>query len=171
MEEHRNDEGFSEDCRKEIERTIELRVGDFRLDSIMRQHCRNDVELLCAYQKETLDTGTDLDARVVLCLQDFRDEIEDAACQKRVRRYIELASEDIRFNVPLAEACYDDRVQLCNNVAPGSARVIRCLQSRCGVEYTGETHCPVWLVVCWAAPHRPTPQPREAVVRLQGCAV
>lgn len=131
LEEHRLDEGFSEDCRKEIERTIELRVGDFRLDPVMRQHCAKDVESLCAYQKETLDTGTDLDARVVLCLQDFRDEIEDVACQKRVRRYIELASEDIRFNVPLAEACYDDRVQLCNNVAPGSARVIRCLQSRC----------------------------------------
>lgn len=107
-------------------------MGDFRLDSVMRLHCARDVESLCAYQKETLDTGTDLDARVVLCLQDFRDEIEDAACQKRVRRYIELASEDIRFNVPLAEACYDDRVQLCNNVAPGSARVIRCLQSRYG---------------------------------------
>lgn len=86
---------------------------------------------LCAFQKESLDTGTELDARVVLCLQDYRDEIENPACQKRVRKYIELASEDIRFNVPLAEACYDDRVQLCNNVAPGSARVIRCLQSRC----------------------------------------
>lgn len=44
LEEHRNDDGFSEDCRKELERMIELRVGDFRLDPIMREYCAQDVE-------------------------------------------------------------------------------------------------------------------------------
>ncbi len=44
LEEHRNDDGFSEDCRKELEHMIELRVGDFRLDPIMRKHCAEDVE-------------------------------------------------------------------------------------------------------------------------------
>jgi Golgi apparatus protein 1 len=32
-----------------------------------------------------------------------------------------LASSDIRFDVPLAEACYDDRTKYCANVPPVSA--------------------------------------------------
>jgi Golgi apparatus protein 1 len=38
------------------------------------------------------------------------------------------ASRDIRFDEILANACQDDRKQYCNDVQPGSARVIRCLQ-------------------------------------------
>lgn len=44
---------------------------------------------------------------------------------------MEYASSDIRFDVPLAEACFEDRQEFCGNVPPGSARVIRCLQDRC----------------------------------------
>jgi hypothetical protein len=44
---------------------------------------------------------------------------------------MEYASSDIRFDVPLAEACFEDRQEFCANVPPGSARVIRCLQDRC----------------------------------------
>ena len=43
---------------------------------------------------------------------------------------MEYASSDIRFDVPLAEACFEDRQDFCANVPPGSARVIRCLQDR-----------------------------------------
>ena len=43
---------------------------------------------------------------------------------------MEYASSDIRFDVPLAEACSEDRQEFCANVPPGSARVIRCLQDR-----------------------------------------
>ena len=43
---------------------------------------------------------------------------------------MEYASSDIRFDVPLAEACFEDRQEFCANVPPGSARVIRCLQDR-----------------------------------------
>ncbi len=44
---------------------------------------------------------------------------------------MEYASSDIRFDVPLADACFEDRQEFCANVPPGSARVIRCLQDRC----------------------------------------
>lgn len=59
-----------------------------------------------------------------------RDEIQSPACQARVHKIMEYASSDIRFDVPLADACYEDREAFCDNVAPGSARVIRCLQER-----------------------------------------
>ena len=46
-------------------------------------------------------------------------------------KIMEYASSDIRFDVPLADACYEDREAFCSTVQPGSARVIRCLQNRC----------------------------------------
>ena len=42
---------------------------------------------------------------------------------------MELASSDIRFDVPLADACYEDRRSYCAAVPPGSARVVRCLEA------------------------------------------
>ena len=61
-----------------------------------------------------------------------RDEIEDPACKARVTKTKELAASDIRFDIPLAEACAEDRRQFCSGVPRGSARVIRCLQDKYG---------------------------------------
>ncbi len=61
----------------------------------------------------------------------IRDEIQVPACAARVQKIMEYASSDIRFDVPLAEACFEDRQEFCGSVPPGSARVIRCLQDRC----------------------------------------
>jgi hypothetical protein len=55
------------------------------------------------------------------CLQDFREEIKSDACKSQVYKYVELAAQDIRFDVPLADACYNDRMTLCSNVPPVSA--------------------------------------------------
>lgn len=60
-----------------------------------------------------------------------REEISDPGCKARVLKVMEYAASDIRFDVPLAEACYEDRQDFCASVPPGSARVIRCLQDRC----------------------------------------
>jgi len=60
-----------------------------------------------------------------------RDEILNPGCKSRVLKIMEYASSDIRFDVPLAEACFDDRQDFCSGVPPGSARVIRCLQDKC----------------------------------------
>ncbi len=62
-------------------------------------------------------------------LQDYASEIRDEECKSHVKHYLELAAQDIRFDVPLADACQTDRKTLCANVPPGSARVIRCLQN------------------------------------------
>lgn len=69
-----------------------------------------------------------------------RDEIQSQACAARVQKIMEYASSDIRFDVPLADACYEDRQEFCANVPPGSARVIRCLQDRWGL--AADASCP-----------------------------
>ena len=61
-------------------------------------------------------------------LQDYRDELAKPKCRKQVHVLTQRAGQDIRFDEPLADACYEDRARLCEGVQPGSARVIRCLQ-------------------------------------------
>jgi Golgi apparatus protein 1 len=59
-------------------------------------------------------------------LQDFRDEINEDACQAQVRKYQELAAQDIRFNPRLADACVQDRMDLCAHVPLVSAACCIC---------------------------------------------
>jgi hypothetical protein len=59
-------------------------------------------------------------------MQDVRDDITDEACRAQVHRYQELASQDIRFNPSLADACFKDRTDLCAHVPPVSARLLVC---------------------------------------------
>jgi len=130
LEDHRNDAGFTEDCKAELEKMMERRAVDFRLDPELRDYCRDDIEEVCGYEKESLDSIAGYDARVITCLMDYRDEILKPECKSRTAKLIALAGEDIRLNIPLADACFDDRQSYCEHVQPGSAAVIRCLQDQ-----------------------------------------
>lgn len=48
----------------------------------------------------------------------FLQSIPDNACKSMVHEYQKLAAQDIRFDVPLADACIDDRLKYCANVQP-----------------------------------------------------
>ena len=50
--------------------------------------------------------------------QDYRDELATPACKAQVHKLSERASQDIRFDEPLADACYEDRNKLCDGVQP-----------------------------------------------------
>lgn len=55
---------------------------------------------------------------------------------------MQRGAEDIRFGAKLGTACHEDRLNFCSSVQPGSARVIRCLQSKCVLLTT-------WQWMCW----------------------
>lgn len=128
LEDHRNEPDFSPDCKSKFEEMMARRATDFRLDAKLREQCRDDIESICGYEKDSLDSTAGYDGRVIECLQDYRDELTGESCKTQVHTLTKRAAEDIRFDRPLADACYDDRKRLCENVAPGSARVLRCLQ-------------------------------------------
>lgn len=65
---------------------------------------------------QDLDDIDTYDSSVINCLQDYSAEIKTSECKKQVKKYVQLAAQDIRFDVPLAEACFDDRQKLCANV-------------------------------------------------------
>eukprot|EP00899_Mesostigma_viride_P006852 jgi/Mesvir1/16168/Mv08435-RA.1 len=128
LEDHRNDPGFSVNCKAQFESMMERRAADFRLDAPLREFCAKDIEVVCGYEKDSLDAVAGYDGRVIECLQDYKEELTSPECKERVHKLTVRAGQDIRFDVALADACYEDRSRLCANIAPGSARVIRCLQ-------------------------------------------
>eukprot|EP00898_Chlorokybus_atmophyticus_P002052 jgi/Chlat1/2848/Chrsp194S08770 len=130
LEDHREDPGFSVACKKEFEAMMERRVADFRLDPELTKYCEKDINELCAFEKESLDSVAGFDARVVECLQDYRDELSVPECKEEVHRVMKRAAEDVRFDEPLADYCWEDRERLCKDVPPGNARVLSCLQDQ-----------------------------------------
>lgn len=69
LEEHREDPGFSAECKEEFEAMMEARAADFRLDATLREVCADDIEAVCGYERDSLDTVEGFDARVIQCLQ------------------------------------------------------------------------------------------------------
>eukprot|EP00242_Pyramimonas_sp_CCMP2087_P000757 CAMPEP_0198232122 /NCGR_PEP_ID=MMETSP1445-20131203/115560_1 /TAXON_ID=36898 /ORGANISM="Pyramimonas sp., Strain CCMP2087" /LENGTH=884 /DNA_ID=CAMNT_0043912773 /DNA_START=630 /DNA_END=3284 /DNA_ORIENTATION=- len=128
LEDNRDKPDFSADCKSKFEEMMARRATDFRLDAKLREQCRDDIESICGYEKDSLDSTAGYDGRVIECLQDYREELTVGGCKKQVHKLTTRAASDIRFDRPLADACYDDRKRLCENVSPGSARVLRCLQ-------------------------------------------
>lgn len=127
LEGKRDDPDFSSECKDELEKMMARRAADFRLDASLRDACAEDIKAVCGYDS-AMDSMEQHDARVIVCLQDFRQELRVAECRTAVHKVMERASTDIRFDEPLADSCFKDREHFCPGVVPGSARVIRCLQ-------------------------------------------
>ena len=128
LQDNRDKPDFSAECRTEFEAMMARRASDFRLDAKLRELCKDDIEEVCGYEKDSLDSIAGYDGRVVECLQDYKEELVTPACKDRVHKLTERAAQDIRMDRPLADACYEDRQRLCEGIVPGDARVVRCLQ-------------------------------------------
>jgi Golgi apparatus protein 1 len=128
LEDHKDEAGFSAGCKTEFEAMMARRATDFRLDAQLRELCAADIDAVCGYEKDSLDSVAGHDGRVVECLQDYKAELKSAACRDRVHVLTARAAADIRMDRPLADACAADAQRLCADVEPGGARVLRCLQ-------------------------------------------
>ena len=51
MEEHREDPTFNAECKAELEKMMEHRATDFRLDSNLRELCSDDIDTLCGLDR------------------------------------------------------------------------------------------------------------------------
>ena len=51
LEEHREDAGFSAECKEEFEAMMEARAADFRLDLSLREKCFEVIMNVCGYEK------------------------------------------------------------------------------------------------------------------------
>ena len=51
LEDHREDPIFNAECKAELEKMMEHRATDFRLDSNLRDLCASDIDEMCGYQR------------------------------------------------------------------------------------------------------------------------
>jgi len=130
LEDHMDDAGFSAMCREELDNMIAVRIDDFRLDTALRDACEADIQDMCDSTLKTIDADKTGQIRqaALRCLANYKDELKSDACKDEVHRRLKREGRNIRFDQVLAEACAADRQKYCTDVAPGSARVIRCLQ-------------------------------------------
>lgn len=80
----------------------------------------------------------DTEGSVISCLQDFRNVLMDSNCQEQVHKMMSLASEDIRFNQILSDACLSDRERFCKDTQQvihrcASNSAMYCLTAGCTV--------------------------------------
>ena len=87
------------------------------ISSLLRPASHNKLTRLACMQ-DLLETVEGEDARVIQCLQDYREELTSSTCKQQVHKLTQRASQDIRMDEPLADACYEDRARLCQGVQP-----------------------------------------------------
>eukprot|EP00195_Chlamydomonas_chlamydogama_P004977 CAMPEP_0202901334 /NCGR_PEP_ID=MMETSP1392-20130828/14194_1 /ASSEMBLY_ACC=CAM_ASM_000868 /TAXON_ID=225041 /ORGANISM="Chlamydomonas chlamydogama, Strain SAG 11-48b" /LENGTH=885 /DNA_ID=CAMNT_0049587883 /DNA_START=46 /DNA_END=2703 /DNA_ORIENTATION=- len=127
LEDNSDESGFSAECKEELENILAKRVSDFRLDTVLRESCESDLEEMCGVKLKEMDDEEKKKRAGLNCLQQYKEELKSEKCKAEVHRRMKRAAKDIRFDEVLANACYEDRAKFCNDVQPGSSRVIRCL--------------------------------------------
>eukprot|EP00892_Ulva_mutabilis_P008395 jgi/Ulvmu1/5928/UM026_0050.1 len=130
LEEHRLEPKFSSECRVEIDNMMRRRAGHYELDPELTRACAIDINKTCSYPAPDGHNGENdvHSGRVSMCLMDHHEDLQVQECRDAVHRVLKRASQDIRFDEKLAQACKEDKKEHCSDVDPGSARVIRCLQ-------------------------------------------
>lgn len=83
-----------------------------------------------------------------LVVQDYRDELATPECKAQVHKLSERAAQDIRFDEPLADACYEDRNKLCDGVQPVIALHLKSTLSNAPLPHTA-LHVSAHTCCCW----------------------
>eukprot|EP01023_Acetabularia_acetabulum_P062960 TRINITY_DN783_c0_g2_i1.p1 TRINITY_DN783_c0_g2~~TRINITY_DN783_c0_g2_i1.p1 ORF type:complete len:858 (-),score=205.30 TRINITY_DN783_c0_g2_i1:1114-3687(-) len=122
---NRQKKGFGKDCGDGLVEVMQKRLNNFMMDPQLQKVCELDIFETCGFELDGMDTG---DIRIIECLQDFRDELKEESCGQYVHKIMAQEFSDIRLDIPLAEACADDRNKFCGGIPPGSAGVISCLE-------------------------------------------
>lgn len=132
LEDHSDKADFSSGCKRELDAIIAQRVAEFTLDTALQEACEDDLQELCKVTVKEMTAPTEGgEAKRDMglnCLQQYKEDLAGEKCRAEVHRRMVRASRDIRFDDQLAKACMDDRARHCQDIQPGSARVIRCLQ-------------------------------------------
>uniref|UniRef100_A0A7R9V0N1 Golgi apparatus protein 1 n=1 Tax=Chlamydomonas euryale TaxID=1486919 RepID=A0A7R9V0N1_9CHLO len=107
-------------CKKEIFRTQQDVVEDYRFDYKLYARCKADVSSLCPDVEP--GSGGELD-----CLESKRQHVS-WECQDQMFREEQETGDDIRLSVRLFNKCLQDYRRFCRKVPPGHMRVQECLE-------------------------------------------
>merc|ERR1719229_416320 len=102
----RTDKVKSESCKAQLWKKTKQRVENVKLDSEAHEVCQYDVDTHC---QEAKSGGHGM---VQKCLQSKLNELS-GECRYKVKFYLVLASEDMRFKEDLAKACKASIKKVC----------------------------------------------------------
>jgi hypothetical protein len=111
-------------CAAEIKKKMVAAAGDIREDTALTLACKAELTKHC-------DGVAPGEGRLWRCLAEHRADASDVCEAKLFEREVWM-SGDWRFKYALANECSSEAQTLCQGVAAGGGRVIRCLQSKLG---------------------------------------
>ena len=110
------------DCVAEIKKKMVSAAGDIREDTALTLACKAELTTHC-------DGVAPGEGRLWRCLAEHRAEASEPCEAKLFEREVWM-SGDWRFKYALANECSSEAQTLCQGVAAGGGRVIRCLQKK-----------------------------------------
>lgn len=69
LEDSMDKNGFSSDCKEELDAQLAKRVTDFRLDTELRSACDSDLMSVCGVKVAEMDQDDDVRKSAINCLQ------------------------------------------------------------------------------------------------------
>lgn len=128
LEQHRDDIGFSDECKNSIVIKLKRVMRDNLEDSRIIKFCKSDYQRICHKTFEDYDGEID-DGKILDCLTNNRSNLT-RGCQYEVGRLISEKFRNIDLNSELSNACEGDIVKFCEreNAMHGKGVVMACLK-------------------------------------------
>eukprot|EP00873_Tetraselmis_striata_P041198 jgi/Tetstr1/461462/TSEL_006570.t1 len=135
LENHIKDKEFSAQCAKMLEKRMQNKSKDIRLDFRFRLLCRDDVRTLCP-SFETLVTkpwvkSTLRGADLIECMRDNIPKIGNPKCQQHMYTLQKRGAMDPQLDSPLQRNCVAEIKELCSDIPPNRGfKLVNCLNKK-----------------------------------------
>ncbi|RZF42176.1 hypothetical protein LSTR_LSTR004325 [Laodelphax striatellus] len=113
-------------CQNFIHQIQLVAFIDFRILSDFTETCTNDIERLFCGRVHQDNEGFS-QGRTLNCLQQKIDTIRSVDCKKQVLHLSSVQESDVRFDRLLYAACSEERHRFCQDMAPGTGQIYKCL--------------------------------------------
>jgi Golgi apparatus protein 1 len=108
-------------CKADLRKKSMERLKNAKLDPARKEQCEGDIERFCEDTKGDVTKGA-----THTCLSKHLTELT-IGCQQVTKKYMKVASSDIRTNAAITTSCKVAQKNFCSDVAEGGSRVINCL--------------------------------------------
>jgi len=113
-------------CREHLTEEMEKRTKSLSFNPALKKNCEKDIQALKSKNKCPIlhSPGGGIN-----CLTTNLDIVTEPECKKSITDLLRLQSADVRAKPGMQQACATDIAALCKGVAPGGAKLHKCLRN------------------------------------------